>query len=125
MCDNSTVVAYVNNRGDCIRLPVRVDRATSPLDRSPQHAPGSEVPPGTIERPSGPPQPPEPNAGCRVVPPPAGSEEDHPHMGVTDHRPVRDPPQCETSSLLLPDPRRLPPRMDPSRSPLAGEDVVR
>ena len=71
MCDNSTVVACVNKLGDRIRLPLRVDRATSLLDRSPQCAPGSEVPPGTIERPSGPPQPPEPSAGCRVVPPQA------------------------------------------------------
>ena len=105
MCDNSTVVAYVNKRGDSIRLPLRVDRATSPLDRSPQRDPGSEVPPGTIERPSRPPQPPEPSAGCRVVPLPAGSEEDHPQVGVADHRPVCDPPQCEASALLLPNPR--------------------
>ena len=48
MCDNSTVVVYVNKRGDRIRLPLRADRATSPLDRSPQCAPGSKVPPGTI-----------------------------------------------------------------------------
>ena len=84
MCDNSTVVAYVGKRGDRIRLPLRVDRATYPLDRSPQRAPGSKVPPGTIERPSVPPQPPEPSAGCRVVPPPAGSE-DHPQVGVAYH----------------------------------------
>ena len=69
-----------------------------------------------------PPQPPEPSAGCRVVPPPAGSEEDHPQMGVADHRHVRDPPQCETSSLLLPNPRptsrlrgHLPPPMEGPR----------
>ena len=57
MCDNSTVVAYVSKAGeDSLRLPLRVDRGTSPLDGSPQRTPGSEIPPGTIERPCGSPQ---------------------------------------------------------------------
>ena len=44
--------------GDSFQLPLWIDRATSPLDRSPQCTPGSEVPPGTIKRPYGSPQPP-------------------------------------------------------------------
>ena len=108
--------------GDSVRLPLRVDRATSPSDGSPQRAPGSEVPPGAIERPSGSPQPPQPSVRCGVVPPPAGSKDDHPHLGVSDHRPVRNTPQCEAAPVLLPDPRPksrlrgcLPPRMESSR----------
>ena len=47
--------------GDSIRLPLRVDRATSPLDVSPQRTPGSEIPSGTVEHPRGSPQPPQPS----------------------------------------------------------------
>ena len=126
MCDNSTVVAYVSRQGGggggSVRLPLRVDRATSPLDRSPQRTPGSEVPPGTIQRPSGSPQLPQPSARCGVAPPSTGSEEDHPHLGVSDNRPVRNTPQCETAPVLLPDPRPssrlrgcLPPPVESSR----------
>ena len=96
---------YQQTKGDNVGLPLRVDRATSPMDGSPHRAPGNQVPPGTIEHPSGPPQPPEPNAGCRVVSPPAGSMEYHPYMGVADDRPVRDTPQCEATPILLPHPR--------------------
>ena len=41
---------------DSVRLPLRVDRATSPLDGSPQRAPRSEIPAWTVERPSRSPQ---------------------------------------------------------------------
>ena len=75
------------------------------MDGSPHCAPRNKVPPGTIERPSGPPQPLDPSAGCRVVSPPAGSMEYHPYMGVIDDRPVCDTPQCETTPILLPHPR--------------------
>ena len=92
-------------RGDSFRLPLRVDRATSPLDGSRQRTPGSEVPPGTIERPRGSPQPPQPSTRYGVVPPPAGSEDDHLHLGVPDNRPIRNTPQCEAAPVLLPDSR--------------------
>ena len=108
--------------GDSFRLPLRVDRATSPLDGSPQRAPGSKVPPGTIERPRGPPQPPQPSTSGGMVPAPSGSEEDHPHLGVPDDRPIRNTPQCEASPVLLPDSRPsgrlrrcLPPPVERSR----------
>ena len=108
--------------GDSFRLPLRVDRATSLLDRSPQHTPGSEVPPGTIKRPRGSPQPLQPSTRCEVVPPPAGSEEDHPHLGVSDNRPIRNTPQREVAPVLLPNSRsssrlggRIPPPVESPR----------
>ena len=108
--------------GDSLRLPLRVDRATSPLDGSPQRTPGSEIPPGTIERPRGSPQPPQPSTSCGVVPAPTDSEDDHPHLGVPDDRPIRNTPQCEASPVLLPDSRpssrlrrRLPPPVEQPR----------
>ena len=79
MCDNSTVVAYVSKRrgggggGDSLRLPLRVDRAASPLGGSPQLTPGSEIPPGTIQRPRGSPQPPQSGTSGGMVPTPTGS----------------------------------------------------
>ena len=107
--------------GDSLRFPLRVDRATSPLDGSPQRTPGSEIPPGTIERPRGS-QPPQPSTSGRMVPVPTGSEEDHPHLGVPDNRPIRNTPQCEASPVLFPDSRpsgllrrRLPPPVESSR----------
>ena len=67
------------------QLPLRVDRTTSLLDRSLQRTHGSEVPPRTIKRPHGSPQPPQPCVRCGVVPPLAGSKEDHLHLGVYDN----------------------------------------
>ena len=94
-----------HTKGDNVRLPLRVDGASSPMDGNPHRAPGYKIPPGTIECPSGPPQPPEPNAGYRVVSPPGGSIDFHPYMGVADDRPVRDTPQCGTTPVLAPHPR--------------------
>ena len=57
-----------------------------------------------------------------MVPPPAGSEEDHPHLGVPDNRHISNTPQCEAAPVLLPDSRpssrlrrRLPPPVESSR----------
>ena len=87
---------------DSLRLPLRVDRATSLLDGSPQRTPGSEIPSGTIERPHRPSQPPQPSTSGGVVPAPTGGE-DHPHLGIPDDRPIRNTPQCEASPVLLTD----------------------
>ena len=92
-------------RGDSLRLPLRVDRATSPLDGSSQRTPGSEIPSGTIKRPHGSSQPPQPSTSGRMVPAPTGGEEDHPHLGIPDDRPIRNTPQCEASPVLLTDSR--------------------
>ena len=57
-----------------------------------------------------------------MVPTPTGSEEDHPHLGVPNDRPIHNTPQCEASPVLLPDSRpsghirrRLPPPLEQSR----------
>ena len=60
---------------------------------------------GTIERPHGSPQPPQPGTSGGVVPTPTSSEEDHPHLGVPNNRPICNTPQCEASPVLLPDSR--------------------
>ena len=90
--------------GDGLRLPLLVDRATSPMDGVPQCPSGSEVTARTVQCPSGPPQPAESGAGVRVVSPPTGGEETHPHLGVPVAGRVRDTPQCETAPLLLSSP---------------------
>ena len=125
MCDNSTVVAYVCKQGgggDSLRLPLRVDRATSLLDRSPQRTPGSKIPSRTIERPRGSSQPLQPSTSGGMVPAPTGSKENHPHLGIPDDRPIRNTPQCEASPVLLTDfrpsgclRRCLPPPVESSR----------
>ena len=108
--------------GDSFRLPLLVDRATSPLDGSPQRTPGSEIPSGTIERPRGSSQPLQPSTSGGMVPAPTGGEEDHPHLEIPDDRPIRNTPQCEASPVLLTDSRpsgrlrrRLPPPVESSR----------
>ena len=99
-------MAYVSKQGGTVsdslcELTGRLLRWTEAHNSTP----GSEVPPGTIKRPRGSPQPLQPSARCGVVPPPAGSEEDHPHLGVSDNRPIRNTPQCEAAPVLLPDSR--------------------
>ena len=85
-------------------LPLRVDRATSPLDGRQQCPPRSEIPLRTIERPRGSAQPLQPGPGGGVVSSPT-SGEGHPHMGIPDHRPIRDTSECEIAPVLLSDPR--------------------
>ena len=86
-------------------LPLRVDRATSPLDGRQQCPPRSEVPPRTIEHPCGSAQPPQPGPGGGVVSSPTSGEEDHPHMVIPDHRPIRDTSEREIAPVLPSDPR--------------------
>ena len=105
MCDNSTVVAYVNKQGGhSLRLPLLVDRATSPMDGIQQGPTGSEVPAGTIQRPGGPTQPPQPSPGCGMVASPSGSKGPTANVGFPHSRPVRNTSQCQAASVLLPDP---------------------
>ena len=120
--NGSSLRLQAGGGGDSLRLPLRVDRATSPLDRSPQHTPGSEIPPGTIERPRGSSQLPQPSTSGGMVPAPTGSEEDHPHLGIPNDRPIRNTPQCEASPVFLLDSRpsgclrrRFPPPVESSR----------
>ena len=90
--------------GDGLRLPLLVDRATSPMGRVPQCSSASEVPARTIQCPSGPPQPPESSTGRRVVSQPTSGKETLLHLGVPVAGLVRDTPQCETASVLLSNP---------------------
>ena len=89
---------------DGLRLPLLVDRATSPMDRVPQCPSGGEIPAGTIQRSSGFPKPSKSSAGVRVVSPPASGEETHSHLGIPVAGLVRDSPQCETTPVLLSSP---------------------
>ena len=84
-----------------LRLPLRTDRATSPMDGIQQRPAGSEIPAGTVQRPSGSPQPQESSTGCRMVSPPTGGEETDSHLGVLVAELVRDTPQREAAPVLL------------------------
>ena len=90
--------------GYSLRLPLLVDRATSPMDRIHQGPTGSKVPAGTSQRPGGPTQPPQPSPGCRMVASPSGSEGPTAHVGFPHAQPVRNTSQCQAASVLLPDP---------------------
>ena len=80
-------------RGNGLRLPLLVDRATR-----------SKILAGTVQRPGGPAQSPQPGPGGGVVTPPAGSKGPTAQVGVPHARPVRNKPQCQAAAVLLPDP---------------------
>ena len=90
--------------GHGLRLPLLVDRATSPMDRVPQCPSGSEVPTRTIQCPSRSPQPPESSTGRRVVSPPKGGEETNSHLRVPVAGLVRDTSQCKAAPVLFSNP---------------------
>ena len=90
--------------GHGLRLPLLVDRATSPMDGIQQSPTGSKIPAGTVQRPGRPAQSPQPGPGCGVVAPPAGGKGPTAQVGVPHSRPVRNTPQCQAASVLLPDP---------------------
>ena len=98
--------------GHSLRLPLLVDRATSLMDGIQQSPTGSEVPAGTVQRPGGPTQSPQPGPGCGMVASPTGSEGPTAHVGVPHTLPVRNTSQCQAAPVLLPDPG--------SPSPLRG-----
>ena len=90
--------------GHSLRLPLLVDRATSPMDRVPQCPSGSEVPARAVQCPGRSPQPSELGTGCRMVPPSAGGEETDSNLGVPVAGLVRDTSQREAAPVLLPNP---------------------
>ena len=90
--------------GHSLRLPLLVDRATSPMDGIQQSPTGSEVPAGTVQRPGGPTQSPQPGPGCGMVASPTGSEGPTAYVRVPHTRPVRNTSQCQVAPVLLPDP---------------------
>ena len=91
-------------RGHGLRLPLLVDRATSPMDGIQQSPTRSEILAGTVQRPGGPAQSPQPGPGGGVVTPSAGSKGPTAIVGVHHARPVRNTPQCQAAAVLLPDP---------------------
>ena len=104
MCDNSTVVAYVNKQGGTVSdslcsLTGQLLRWTVPQCPS-----GSEVPARAIQCPGRSPQPSESSAGCRMVLPSAGGKETDPNLGVPVAGLVRDTSQREAVPVLLPNP---------------------
>ena len=68
--------------GHGLRLPLLVDRATSPMDGIQQSPTGSKIPARTVQRPGGPAQSLQPGPGCRVVAPPAGGKGPTAQVGV-------------------------------------------
>ena len=74
------------------------------MDGIQQGPTGNEVPAGTIQRPGGPAQPPQPSPGCGMVASPSGSEGPTAHVEFPHSRPVRNTSRCQAASVLLPDP---------------------
>ena len=99
MCDNSTVVAYVNKQGGT------VSRALCEVSTRQEQRSGRC------------PQPSRASDRDRVVSPPSGGEIAISHVGQSIDRSVRDVPQCEAAPVLLASPRspgRLPGCVSPS-----------
>ena len=101
MCDNSTVVAYVNKQGGTVSRPLclltsRLLRWTESFDvhLEARYLPG-ESRRGRCPQPS--------RASCRdrVVSPPSGGESTSSYVGQSVDRPVRDLPQREAAPILL------------------------
>ena len=102
MCDNSTVVAYVNKHGGTVSRPLclltsRLLRWTESFDvhLEARYLPGESNVPGRCPQPS--------RASCRdrVVSPPSGGESPSSYVGQSVDRPVRNLPQREAAPILL------------------------
>ena len=97
MCDNSTVVAYVNKQGGTVSRPLclltsRLLRWTESFDvhLEARYLPGeSNVLADVL------------SCGDRVVSPPSGGESTSSYVGQSVDRPVRDLPQREAAPVLL------------------------
>ena len=102
MCDNSTVVAYVNKQGGTVSRPLclltsRLLRWTESFDvhLEARYLPGESNVPGRCTQPS------RASCGDRVVSPPSGGESTSSYVGQSVDRPVRDLPQREAVPILL------------------------
>ena len=102
MCDNSTVVAYVNKQGGTVSRPLclltsRLLRWAESFDvhLEARYLPGESNVPGRCTQPS--------RASCRdrVVSPPSGGESTSSCVGQSVDRSVRDLPQREAAPILL------------------------
>ena len=101
MCDNSTVVAYVNKQGARFPGSVFVDQPPSRMDGDFQRPSRCEVPARTGQHPSRHPQPSRASSRDRVVSPPSGGEVTVSCLGQSVDRSLCDVPQRETAPVLL------------------------
>ena len=104
MCDNSTVVAYVNKRGHGFPVPVFVDQPPSEMDGEFRRPSRCEVSARRVQRTGRCSQPSRASCGDRVVSPPSGGESTSSCVGQSVNRPVCDLPQGEAAPVLLASP---------------------
>ena len=101
MCDNSTVVAYVNKRGHGFPGPVFVDQAPSEMDGEFRRPSRCEVSARREQRSGRCSQLSRASCGDRVVSPPSGGEVASLCVGQSVNRSVCDLPQREAAPVLL------------------------
>ena len=101
MCDNSTVVAYVNKRGHGVQVPMFVDQPPSEMDGEFRRPSRCEVCTRQIQRPGRCSQPSRASCRDRVVSLPSGGESTFSCVGQSVNRPVCDLPQHEAAPVLL------------------------
>ena len=101
MCDNSTVVAYVNKRGHGVQVPMFVDQPPSEMDGEFRRPSRCEVSTRRVQRPGRCSQPSRASCRDRVVSPPSGGESTSSSVGQSVNRSVCDLPQREAAPVLL------------------------
>ena len=101
MCDNSTVVAYVNKRGHGFPGLVFVDQPSSEMDGVFRRPSRCEVSARREQRSGRCSQPSRASCGDRVVSPPSGGEVASSCLGQSVNRSVCDLPQREAAPVLL------------------------
>ena len=102
MCDNSTVVAYVNKQGGHgFPGPVFVDQPPSEMDGEFRRPSRCEVSARREQRSGRCSQPSQASCGDRVVSPPSGGEVASSCVGQSVNRSVCDLPQREAAPVLL------------------------